>query len=240
MNIYIYDDKKGKTEIIEIEEIRFSDNPDLEFFNDNDIRKVWHSGEEEWYLSIVDVVRFLTDSKDPKQYIKKMRQRDEELSSKWGTICTPLQMLAPDGKMRKTQAANVEGILRIIQSISSPKAEPFKIWLAKVGAERLDEIADPEKAMQKQSLPDNPRINSSISVALEIKKPKSWLKSVSAFANGIGGTLLFGIDDNRNVVGLTDAQADAEAISRLIKERISPYHIPTSFLCRNKRMVKIF
>lgn len=149
MNIYIYDDKKGKTEIIEIEEIRFSDNPDLEFFNDNDIRKVWHSGEEEWYLSIVDVVRFLTDSKDPKQYIKKMRQRDEELSSKWGTICTPLQMLAPDGKMRKTQAANVEGILRIIQSISSPKAEPFKIWLAKVGAERLDEIADPEKAMQR-------------------------------------------------------------------------------------------
>ncbi len=78
-----------------------------------------------------------------------MRQRDKELSSKWGTICTPLQMLAPDGKMRKTQAANVEGILRIIQSISSPKAEPFKIWLAKVGAERLDEIADLEKAMQR-------------------------------------------------------------------------------------------
>ena len=95
------------------------------------------------------MVYFLTDSKDPKQYIKKMRQRDKELSSKWGTICTPLQMLAPDGKMRKTQAANVEGILRIIQSISSPKAEPFKIWLAKVGAERLDEISDPEKAMQR-------------------------------------------------------------------------------------------
>lgn len=149
MNIFIYDNKKDKTEIIEIEETRFADNPDLEFFNDNDIRKVWHSGEEEWYLSIVDVVRYLTDSKDPKQYIKKMRQRDEELSSKWGTICTPLQMLAPDGKMRKSQAANVEGILRIIQSISSPKAEPFKIWLAKVGAERLDEIADPEKAMQR-------------------------------------------------------------------------------------------
>ncbi len=149
MNIYIYDDKKEKTEIIEIDDSKVEDNPDLEFFNDNDIRKVWHSGEEEWYLPIVDVVRFLTDSKDPKQYIKKMRQRDEELSSKWGTICTPLQMLAPDGKMRKTQTANVERILRIIQSISSSKAEPFKIWLAKVGAERLDEIADPEKAMQR-------------------------------------------------------------------------------------------
>ena len=90
---------------------------DLEFFNDHSIRKVWHSGEEEWYLSVVDVVQVLTDSSDPKQYIKKMRARDKALKSKWGTICTPLQMLAPDGKMRKTQAANTEGILRIIQSI---------------------------------------------------------------------------------------------------------------------------
>ena len=90
MNIYIYDDKKGKTEIIEIEESKFADNPDLEFFNDNDIRKVWHSGEEEWYLSIVDVVYFLTDSKDPKQYIKKMRQRDKELSSKCELLTNPL------------------------------------------------------------------------------------------------------------------------------------------------------
>ena len=100
-------------------------------------------------MSILDVVKVLTDSSDPKQYIKKMRARDKELDSKWGTICTPLQMLAPDGKMRKTQTANIEGILRIIQSIKSPKAEPFKAWLAKVGAERLDEIADPEKAMER-------------------------------------------------------------------------------------------
>ena len=121
----------------------------MEFFNDHSIRKVWHSGEEEWYLSIVDVVQVLTDSSDPKQYIKKMRARDKALKSKWGTICTPLQMLAPDGKMRKTQAANTEGILRIIQSIPSPKAEPFKTLLAKVGAERLEEIADPEKAMER-------------------------------------------------------------------------------------------
>ena len=121
----------------------------MEFFNDHSIRKVWHSGEEEWYLSVVDVVQVLTDSSDPKQYIKKMRARDKALKSKWGTICTPLQMLAPDGKMRKTQAANTEGILRIIQSIPSPKAEPFKTLLAKVGAERLEEIADPEKAMER-------------------------------------------------------------------------------------------
>ena len=102
-------------------------------------------------MSVFDVVKALTESKDPKQYIKKMRTRDTELGSKWGTICTPLQMLAPDGKMRKTQAANVEGILRIIQSILSPKAEPFKEWLAKIGAERLDEIAgNARKELEKK------------------------------------------------------------------------------------------
>ena len=148
MIVYIYDDKEGKTNAISIDKKNMVDE-DLEFFNDHSIRKVWHSGEEEWYLSIVDVVQVLTDSSDPKQYIKKMRARDKALESKWGTICTPLQMLAPDGKMRKTQAANTEGILRIIQSIPSPKAEPFKTWLAKVGAERLEEIADPEKAMER-------------------------------------------------------------------------------------------
>ena len=149
MIIYIYDDEKGKTNALSIDKENVADE-ELEFFNDHSIRKVWHSSEEEWYLSIVDVVQVLTDSADPKQYIKKMRARDKELEAKWGTICTPLQMLAPDGKMRKTQAANTEGILRIIQSIPSPKAEPFKTWLAKVGAERLEEIADPEKAMERE------------------------------------------------------------------------------------------
>ena len=148
MIIYIYDDEKGKTNALSIDKENVADE-ELEFFNDHSIRKVWHSSEEEWYLSIVDVVQVLTDSADPKQYIKKMRARDKELEAKWGTICTPLQMLAPDGKMRKTQAANTEGILRIIQSIPSPKAEPFKTLLAKVGAERLEEIADPEKAMER-------------------------------------------------------------------------------------------
>ena len=121
----------------------------IRIFEDRKIRTVWNVETEEWYFSVSDVVEVLTDSKDVKQYIKKMRARDKELDSKWGTICTPLQMLAPDGKMRKTQTANIEGILRIIQSIKSPKAEPFKAWLAKVGAERLDEIADPEKAMER-------------------------------------------------------------------------------------------
>ena len=149
MNLYIYDAKKNKTELVFVEDNEMLENESGEFWTEGDVRKVWHAELEDWYLSIFDVVKVLTDSKDPKQYIKKMRARDTELESKWGTICTPLQMLAPDGKMRKTQTANIEGILRIIQSIPSPKAEPFKVWLAKVGAERLDEIADPEKAMER-------------------------------------------------------------------------------------------
>ena len=146
MNIYVYNALKQKTELVLLENGEIEEK---EIWTDNSIRKVWHSELEEWYLSIFDVVKVLTDSSDPKQYIKKMRARDKELDSKWGTICTPLQMLAPDGKMRKTQTANIEGILRIIQSIKSPKAEPFKAWLALVGKERLDEIADPEKAMER-------------------------------------------------------------------------------------------
>lgn len=149
MNLYVYDAKKMKTELVLLEDSEMTGNVGGEFLMEDDIRKVWHAEMEEWYLSVFDVVKVLTESKDPKQYIKKMRARDAELESKWGTICTPLQMLAPDGKMRKTQAANIEGILRIIQSIPSPKAEPFKEWLAKIGAERLDEIADPEKAMER-------------------------------------------------------------------------------------------
>jgi len=111
-------------------------------FKGKEIRKTIHKNE--WWFSVSDVVEALTDSVDPKQYIKKMRQRDPELNSYWGTICTPLEIAAPDGKMRETNCANTEGIFRIIQSIPSPKAEPFKRWLAKVGYERVQEIEDPE------------------------------------------------------------------------------------------------
>lgn len=119
----------------------------LKLFNEKNIRTVWNADEEEWYFSVVDVVAVLTESTDPKQYIKKMRSRDPELSAKWGTICTPVEMEGLDGRRRKIQASTTKGILRLLQSIPSPKAEPFKVWLAQVGSERLDEIADPEKAM---------------------------------------------------------------------------------------------
>ncbi len=124
-----------------------SDN--IKIFEGSKIRSVWDAEKEEWYFSVVDVVSVLTDSKDPKQYIKKMRSRDEQLNLKWGTICTPVKMVAPDGKMRNIQAADMQGILRIIQSIPSPKAEPFKMWLAEVGKERLDEIVDPELTIDR-------------------------------------------------------------------------------------------
>jgi len=121
----------------------------LKLFEGNQIRSVWNEQEEEWYFSVVDVVQVLTDSTDPKQYIKKMRSRDEELSLRWGTICTPTEMVAADNKRYKTQAANPKGILRIIQSIPSKKAEPFKLWLAKVGSERIEEEIDPELAFAR-------------------------------------------------------------------------------------------
>lgn len=116
----------------------------LVVFRSKEIRRTLYNGE--WWFSVADVVEALADSADPRQYIKKMRQRDLELDSNWGTICTPLGLLAPDGKLRKTNCANTEGLFRIIQSIPSPKAEPFKRWLAKVGYERVQEIEDPELA----------------------------------------------------------------------------------------------
>ncbi|MBQ6962755.1 MAG: Bro-N domain-containing protein [Paludibacteraceae bacterium] len=121
----------------------------IKLFQDKKIRSVWNDEEEQWYFSVVDVVEALTDSADPKQYIKKLRSRDEGLNTNWGTICTPVEMIALDGKRRKIQAANVKGLFRIIQSIPSPKAEPFKQWLAQVGYERMLEIENPELAQER-------------------------------------------------------------------------------------------
>ena len=121
----------------------------IKLFQDKKIRSVWNDEEEQWYFSVVDVVEALTDSNDPKQYIKRMRSRDEGLNSNWGTICTPLEMIAADGKRRMVQTANVKGLFRIIQSIPSPKAEPFKQWLAQVGYERMLEIENPELAQER-------------------------------------------------------------------------------------------
>jgi len=121
----------------------------IKLFEQKQVRTVWNEEEEKWYFSVQDIVEILSESKDVKQYIKRMRSRNPELNINWGTICTPLRMLAADGKLRKIQASDTEGILRIIQSIPSKKAEPFKQWLAKTGAERIDEIEDPELAFER-------------------------------------------------------------------------------------------
>ncbi len=118
----------------------------IKLFESAQIRSVWNEADGKWYFSVADVVQALTDSANVRDYIKKMRKREAELNANWGTLCPPLELLAPDGKRRQTQCANTESLLRIIQSIPSPKAEPFKRWLAKVGYERLEEIENPELA----------------------------------------------------------------------------------------------
>jgi DNA-damage-inducible protein D len=121
----------------------------IKLFESKQIRSVWNEFDQKWYFSVQDVVQLLTDTADVKDYIKKMKKRDLELNSNWGTICPLVEMIAADGKNRKVQAAHAQGLLRIIQSIPSPKAEPFKLWLAKVGSERLEEIENPELAAQR-------------------------------------------------------------------------------------------
>ncbi len=129
----------------------------IQLFEERKVRTVWDDRTEEWYFSVVDVIEVLTDSADPKQYIKRMRSRDAELSANWGTICTLVPMVGADGKQRRAMAATTQGMFRIIQSIPSPKAEPFKQWMAQVAADRLDQMQDPELSIQ-QAMADYKRL----------------------------------------------------------------------------------
>ena len=126
-------------------------------FEDRKLRTVWDDKEEKWYFSIVDVVAVLTDSADPKQYIKRMKSRDEGLKANWGTICTLVPLVSEDGKKHKEMTADTTGIFRIIQSIPSRKAEPVKQWIAHVAAERIDQMQDPELSIQ-QAMMDYKRL----------------------------------------------------------------------------------
>lgn len=121
----------------------------VRLFESKEIRTVWEEEQEEWLFSVVDVVGVLTDSVNPTDYLKKMRKRDEELNCYLGTVCPQVAMQTHSGKKRNTLAANTEQLLRIIQSIPSPKAEPFKRWLAQIGRERIEEIMDPEQAIDR-------------------------------------------------------------------------------------------
>ena len=124
------------------------DNFAIQLFEGRKVRIAWDAEQEKYYFAVADIVQILTDSVNPRDYIKKMLRRDPELKSKWGTICPPVEMLAPDGKHRKTQAADIAGIFRIIESIPSKKAEPVRQWLAEVGAQRIDQMIDPELTFQ--------------------------------------------------------------------------------------------
>ncbi len=120
----------------------------IKLFESKQIRTVWNEADEKWYFVVADVIQVLTDTPNPSDYIKKMRKRDEELSKGWGQFVTPLSVDTIGGK-QKLNCASAKGLLRIIQSIPSPKAEPFKLWLAQVGSDRLDEIENPELATQR-------------------------------------------------------------------------------------------
>lgn len=120
----------------------------IKLFENKQVRSVWVEAEEKWYFVVEDVVSILTDSRDPKQYVKKMRQRDAELARGWVQI-VPTLPVETRGGVQQMGCANSQGLLRIIQSIPSPKAEPFKLWLAQVGSDRLDEIENPELASQR-------------------------------------------------------------------------------------------
>ena len=129
----------------------------IKLFGDDKIRAIWDNEQEKWYFSIVDVVAVLTESPNPQTYWRVLKKRLKDEGNETVTNCNGLKMRAADGKMRLTDVADTEQLLRIIQSIPSPKAEPFKAWLAKVGAERLDQMQDPELSIQ-QAMMDYKRL----------------------------------------------------------------------------------
>jgi len=121
----------------------------IKLFESKQIRSVWNEGEQKWYFSVVDVVGILADSPDPRNYWKVLKHRLAKEGNQSVTNCNQLKMQSTDGKFYNTDVADAKQLLRIIQSIPSPKAEPFKLWLAQVGSDRLDEIENPELAAQR-------------------------------------------------------------------------------------------
>ena len=121
----------------------------IKVFEDKKIRTQWNETEEDWYFSVVDVVEALTDSPNPQTYWRVLKKRLKDEGNETVTNCNALKMIAKDGKSRLTDVVNTKDLLRLVQSIPSKRAEPFKMWLAQVGSERLDEIADPQKAIDR-------------------------------------------------------------------------------------------
>ena len=154
----------------------------IKLFQSAKIRSVWNEEEQQWYFSVVDIVGALTDSSDNRKYWNKLKQRLKEEGSETVTFCHQLKMPASDGKMRKTDAANTKGILRIIQSIPSPKAEPFKQWLAQLGADRIHDLEAAEAF--------NKEIDARIAARHDVKQQNVALAD-AAFAAGVKTNLDF-------------------------------------------------
>ena len=153
MFFFFYDEETGETGEFELDDSQFDSKEDMEAFYDSSVRRIFHKQEEQWYFSIVDVCEVLTEQPDydsARNYWKVLKKRLKDEGNESVTNCNQLKLRSKkDGKMYKTDVANTEQLFRIIQSIPSKKAEPFKIWLAKVGAERIDETIDPELAMER-------------------------------------------------------------------------------------------
>lgn len=201
---YVYDEESATTVPVQIDEQEII-SEELEFYLNDEIRKVWHAQEEEWYLSIIDVISYLTESDNPAVYWRVLKKRLLDEGNETVTNCNglkKLKMKSTDGKMRLTDCANIEQILRIIQSIPSKKAEPFKQWLAAVGSERLDEMADPEKAIERAVLEYRKKGYSDAWItqrlrAIEIRKEMTdeWYRS--------------GISDQKDFAALTNILTQA-------------------------------
>jgi len=173
-------------------------------FQDRKIRRIWHN--DEWYYSVADIITVLTDTVNATDYIKKLRKRDDELAKGWGQIVTPLEIETTGGK-QGLNCANIEGIFRIIQSIPSPKAEPFKRWLAKVGYERIHEIEDPELAQERMK-----------ELYEQKGYSKEWIVSKATFGKTVGEYKQFKKLGQEN---LRDHMTDLELIFSMLGEKVT-------------------
>lgn len=148
MFFFFFDEETDSSVPVSVDELNIDNEEELEFFN-NGIRKVWDRQKEEWYFSIIDVCSVLSDTANAKRYWSDLKKKLKTEGNETYEKIVRLKMPASDGKMRLTDCSNTEQLLRLIQSIPSKKAEPFKLWLARVGTERLEEMADPEKAIDR-------------------------------------------------------------------------------------------
>lgn len=169
---------------------------EIQIFDEKRVRTVWDSEQEKWYFSVVDVVSVLTDSVNPSDYIKKMKKRDESLAKGWGQIVTPLYVNTPGGQ-QKMNCATQQGIFRIIQSIPSRKAEPFKQWMAQVASQRIDQLQDPELSID-QAIADYKRLGYSD------KWINSRIKSIEVRKELTDEWQRAGIQEGQQFASLTD------------------------------------